>query len=53
MTAPRVSPRLTTPVWAAFRRHSHNLLAIGYREALPRILTEPDEETDIRRFCAS
>ena len=50
MTVPSVSPRLTTPVWAAFRRHSHNLLAIGYREALPRILCEPDEETDITGY---
>lgn len=50
MTAPRVSLKLTTPVWAAFRRHSHNLLAIGYREALPRVLSEPDEETDITGY---
>jgi hypothetical protein len=54
MTIPRVSPKLTTPFWAAFRRHSHNLLAIGYREALPRILTEPEEETDITGYiCAA
>lgn len=53
MTPPRVSPRLTTPVWAAFRRHSHNLLAIGYREALPRILSEPDEETDITGYICT
>lgn len=54
MTVPRVSPKLTTPVLAAFRRHSHDLLAIGYREAMPRILTEPDEETDITGYiCAA
>ncbi len=54
MTAPRVSPKLKTPVWAAFRRHSHDLLAIGYRESLPRILVEPDEETDITGYiCAA
>lgn len=50
MTAPRVSRKLTTPVWAAFRRHSHNFLAVGYRKALPRILSEPDEETDITGY---
>lgn len=50
MTAPRVSLKLTTPFWAAFRRQSHRLLAIGYREALPRILSEPDEETDITGY---
>ena len=50
MTVPRVSPKLTRPVWAAFRRHSHDLLAIGYREALPRIRNEPDEETDITGY---
>ncbi len=50
MTAPRVSPQLRTPIWTAFRRHSHNLLAIGYREALPRIRAESDEETDITGY---
>lgn len=50
MTAQRVSPKLTAPVWAAFRRHSHRFLAIGYQEALPRILAEPDEETDITGY---
>lgn len=50
MIAPRLSPKLTTPVWAAFRRRCHRLLAIGYREALPRILNEPDQETDITGY---
>jgi len=50
MTTPRISPKLTTPVWAAFRRHSHYLFTIGYREALPRIHSEPDEETDITGY---
>src|ERR1035438_671029 len=50
MTASRLSPKLTTPVWSAFRRHSHSPLAIGYQEALPRILKEPDEETDITGY---
>jgi len=54
MIVPRVSPKLAAPVWAAFRRHSHDLLAIGYQEALPRILSEPDEETDITGYiCLS
>ena len=54
MTSPRVSPKLMTLFWAAFRRNSHALLAIGYREALPRILSEPDEETDITGYmCAA
>jgi hypothetical protein len=53
MTSSRISPKLTRPVWAAFRRHSHDLLAIGYREALPRIHSGPDEETDITGYiCA-
>lgn len=50
MTAPFLSPKLTTPVWTAFRRHCHHFLAIGYQEALPRILAEPDEETDITGY---
>lgn len=50
MTASRLSPKLTTPVWSAFRRHAHLFLAIGYQEALPRILNEPDEETDITGY---
>ena len=50
MTAHGLSPKLTTPVWAAFRRHCHGFLAIGYQEALPRILAEPDEETDITGY---
>lgn len=53
MSVPPMSPKLTTPFWKAFRRNSHDLLALGYREALPRIRTEPDEETDITGFiCA-
>ena len=50
MTANGLSPKLTTPVWAAFRRHCHHFLALGYRGALPRILAEPDEETDITGY---
>lgn len=50
MIAPRLSAKLTTPVWAAFRRRCHRLLAIGYQEALPRILNEPDQETDITGY---
>jgi len=53
MNVPSVSPKLKTPFWAAFRRNLHDLLAIGYREALPRIRTEPGEETDITGYiCA-
>src|ERR1700744_2140568 len=50
MSATRFSSKLTTPVWAAFRRHCHRFLAIGYQEALSRILNEPDEETDITGY---
>lgn len=50
MTAPRLSSKLTTPIWAAFRRRSHRFLSIGYQGALPRILAEPDEETDITGY---
>lgn len=53
MTYPRISPKLTTPVWAAFRRHSHDLLTIGYREALPQIHSGPDEETDITGYICT
>lgn len=45
-----MSKKLTTPVWAAFRRHCHRFLAIGYQEALSRIHSEPDEETDITGY---
>jgi hypothetical protein len=50
MTARRLSPKLTTPMWAAFRRHCHRFLSIGYEAALPRVLAEPDEETDITGY---
>ena len=50
MIARRLSAKLTTPVWADFRRRCHRLLAIGYQEALPRILNEPDQETDITGY---
>jgi hypothetical protein len=47
---PVISPKLTGPVWRAFRRHCHRFLVIGYREALTRIGTGPDEETDITGY---
>jgi hypothetical protein len=50
MTVPRISSKLKAPVWAAFRRHCHRFMAIGYREALSRIRNEPDEETDITGY---
>lgn len=50
MTAPRLSAKLTAPVWAAFRRHCHQFLLVAYKAALPRILSEPDEETDITGY---
>lgn len=45
-----ISPKLTLPTWAAFQRHCHRFLAIGYQEALTRIQSEPDEETDITGY---
>ncbi len=50
MNRARISPKLTLPAWAAFRRHCHHFLAIGYEEALHRIQSEPDEETDITGY---
>jgi hypothetical protein len=50
MMSKRISPKLANPVWAAFRRRCHRLLSIGYQEALPRILSEADEETDITGY---
>jgi hypothetical protein len=50
VTLPPISPKLKAPVWAAFRRHCHRFLLIGYNEALCRIRTEPDEETDITGY---
>jgi hypothetical protein len=50
MTSPPISAKLRTPVWAAFRRHCHRLLAIGYTEALRRIRSGSDEETDITGY---
>src|SRR5712671_6636935 len=40
----------SSPVWAAFRRHCHRFLRIGYEQALSRIQNEPDEETDITGY---
>jgi len=50
MSRPRISPNLSVPVWAAFRRHCHKFLAIGYEQAISRIQTGPDEETDITGY---
>ena len=50
MNRARISPNLTLPAWAAFRRHCHRFLAIGYKEALHRVQSEPDEETDITGY---
>jgi hypothetical protein len=50
MSRSRVSSQLANPTWAAFRRHCHRFLAIGYRQALPRIQSEPDQETDITGY---
>lgn len=50
MRASSISRKLANPVWAAFRRRCHELIEIGYREALPRIHSEPDEETDITGY---
>jgi hypothetical protein len=50
MTVRRIPATLRAPVWAAFRRHCHRFLAIGYREALLRIMNEPGEETDITGY---
>jgi hypothetical protein len=50
MTESHLSSKLTTPVWAAFRRRCCQFLAIGYQGALPRIQNEPDEETDITGY---
>lgn len=50
MTSLPISAKLKIPVWAAFRRHCHRFLAAGYNEALDRIRTDPDEETDITGY---
>jgi hypothetical protein len=50
MSFPPISPKLKTPVRAAFRRHCHHFLSTGYTEALSRIRTEPNEETDITGY---
>lgn len=50
MSRSRVSSKLANPTWAAFRRHCHRFLAIGYRQALPRIQSEPDQEPDITGY---
>lgn len=50
MTSLPISSKLKTPVWRAFRRHCHRFLAAGYNEALRRIRTDPDEETDITGY---
>jgi hypothetical protein len=54
MTSPQTPVKLATPVWNAFCRHAHDLLRIGYQEALSRIRTESEEEQDITGYiCAS
>jgi hypothetical protein len=45
-----ISDKLKVPVQAAFRRHCHKFLFIGYREALRRIRAQHDEETDITGY---
>ncbi len=50
MSQSRISPSISVPVWAAFRRHCHKLLAIGYEQAISRIKNGPDEETDITGY---
>lgn len=50
MSQSLVSSKLTIPTWAAFRRHCHRFLAIAYQQALPRIQSEPDQETDITGY---
>lgn len=50
MSRSRISSKLANPTWAAFRRQCHRFLAIGYRQALPRIQREPDQETDITGY---
>jgi hypothetical protein len=50
MTMPNVSPKWKAPFRAAFRRHCHQFLDTGYREALSRIQNEPDEETDVTGY---
>jgi len=50
MSRPRISPKISVPVWTAFRRHCHKFLAIGYEQAILRIQNGPDEETDITGY---
>lgn len=50
MSRSRISPSISVPVWAAFRRHCHKILARGYEQAILRIQNEPDEETDITGY---
>jgi len=50
MTFPIPSSRISDRIWSAYRTRCHRFLAIAYKEALPRILTEPDEETDITGY---
>ncbi len=50
MIPSHISPKIYDTFWGAFRRHSHRFLAIGYQQALPRILDEHGEEPDITGY---
>lgn len=50
MNRKRISAKIYVPVWKAFRRRCHRFLAIGYRDAMYKILNESEEETDITGF---
>ncbi len=50
MSRTRISPSISVPVWAAFRRHCHKFIAVGYEQAISRIQNGPDEETDITGY---
>ncbi|NOT62188.1 MAG: hypothetical protein HOP19_18410 [Acidobacteria bacterium] len=50
MTRSKIPPQLSEPMWRAFRRHCHRLLALGYQEALPKIRHEAAQETDITNY---
>jgi hypothetical protein len=50
MTRSKISSELFDPMWRAFRRHCHRLLALGYQGALHKIRHEAAQETDITNY---
>ncbi|HEX7722401.1 MAG TPA: hypothetical protein VF397_09595 [Pyrinomonadaceae bacterium] len=50
MSRSQISSKLALRTWAAFRNHCHRYFAIGYQEAISRIQSDREQETDITGY---